>query len=154
MPSWISAATEARAPGPESLAGNSGSRAAMGVRTTGGPPPSWDSTSAVVANAPSGTAFDGTFRTSIFEASSLSPNFSADLATTMGTPAMGCGAAALATPGLGIMVLATTRAERPNRAQAPRLTMVTTRMAWTVRLKNLFRIVSLRSRHLRYRQQN
>jgi hypothetical protein len=29
---------------------------------------------------------------------------------------------------LGIMVLATTRAPRPKRAQAPRLTMVTTRM--------------------------
>ena len=31
MPSPISAATEARAPGPESLAGSSGSRAAIGV---------------------------------------------------------------------------------------------------------------------------
>ena len=59
MPCAISAATEARAPGPESFEGNRGSRAAIGVRVTGAPPLSCFSTAATVENAPSGMAFDG-----------------------------------------------------------------------------------------------
>src|SRR5438045_3956154 len=108
MPSAISAATDERAPGPESLDGSSGSRAAIGVRVTGGPPLSCDSTAAVVENAPSGTAFDGSVRISILLGSSLSSNFSDALATTTGTPTIAVVPLAWALVALGRTALATT----------------------------------------------